>query len=111
MKAFFVVALSVATVLSSVPAQALDSHGFDSRGNCRLSRGCVAEGIDGDTFHEPRNYREFNGRNERNDRDGSDRNNRRYRIQNRTDILDAVTGRLVAVATVGGIVAPKVINA
>lgn len=111
MKAFFVVALSAATVLSSVPAQALDSHGFDSRGNCRLSQGCVADGVDGDTFHEPRNYREFNGRNERNDRDGSDRNNRRYRIQNRTDIFNAVTGRLAAVATVGGAVASQITNA
>ena len=111
MKAFFVAALSMATVLSSVPVQALDSHGFDSRGNCRLSQGCVSDGVDGDTFHEPRNYRDFNGRKERNDRSGSDRNERRYRIQNRTDILGDATSRVAAVETVGGIVALKVINA
>jgi hypothetical protein len=104
MKAFFVVTLSLATVLSSVPAKALDSRGFDSRGNCRLSQGCEANGIDGDGFHEPRNYRDFNGRNGRDDRNGRDRNDRRYPNQTRTDNPGAAVNRLATIATIGGII-------
>jgi hypothetical protein len=74
MKAFFVVALSLATVLSGAPAKALDSRGFDSRGICRLSQGCTVGPNEGTIYNGPRNYRDFNGRGERNDN-----NNRRPR--------------------------------
>ena len=96
MKAFFVVALSLATVLFSIPALALDSRGFDSRGICRLSQGCMVDPNQGSNYNGPRNYRDFNGRGERNDKNDRDRDNRRYRNQNRSDNSGAATSRLAA---------------
>ena len=96
MKAFFWVALSLATVLSGIPALALDSRGFDSRGICRLSQGCTVGPDEGTRYNGPRNYRDFNGRGERNDSDDRDRNNRRYRNQNRSDNSGAATRRPAA---------------
>ena len=94
MKAVFVVVLSAATVLLGAPAEAqgVDSGGFDARGISRRPEGCVVDhGQSG--FSGPRNYRNFNGRN---DRDGGnrDRNDRRYRDQKRSDNSGAATNRL-----------------
>jgi hypothetical protein len=103
MKAFFVVALSTAAVLSgiSAEAQAIDSRGFDARGICRRPEGCVVDHGQGG-YNGPRNYRNFNGRNDRDDRNDRGRDDRRFRHQNRSDNLDDTTGRLVAATIVGG---------
>lgn len=85
MKAFFVAVLSATAILSGIPAEAqgVDSGGFDARGICRRPEGCVVEhGQSGS--NGPRNYRNFNGRNER-DGENRDRDNRRYRDQRRSD--------------------------
>ncbi|EJB03031.1 hypothetical protein Rleg9DRAFT_1855 [Rhizobium leguminosarum bv. trifolii WSM597] len=96
MKAFFVVGLSVATILSGVPAeaQAVDSRGFDARGICRRPEGCVVDHGQGGSYNGPRNYRNFNGRNERDGNNDRDRNDRRYRNQNRSDNFDGLTNRV-----------------
>ncbi|MFS8146865.1 hypothetical protein [Rhizobium sp. BR 249] len=87
MKAFFVAVLSAAAILSSVPAEAqVDSRGFDARGICRRPEGCVVDHGQGGSYNGPRNYRNFNGRNDR-DQNDRDRDNRRYRSQNRSDNL------------------------
>ena len=98
MKAFFVVALSVATILSVVPAeaQAVDSRGFDARGICRRPEGCVVDHDQGGSYNGPRNYRNFNGRNERDGNNDRGRNDRRYRNQNRSDNFDGLTNRVAA---------------
>ncbi|MBY5785296.1 hypothetical protein HFN62_16385 [Rhizobium leguminosarum] len=98
MKAFFVVALSTAAVLSgiSAEAQAIDSRGFDARGVCRRPEGCVVDHGQGGSYNGPRNYRNFNGRNDRDDRNDRERDNRRYRSQNRSDNFGPGTSRLVA---------------
>ncbi|MFL5015306.1 MAG: hypothetical protein ACJ8EW_03775 [Rhizobium sp.] len=97
MKAFFVVVLS-AVVLSgiSAEAQAIDSRGFDARGICRRPEGCVVDQGQGGSYNGPRNYRNFNGRNERDGRNDRERNDRRYRSQNRSDNIRARTGRVAA---------------
>ncbi|OWV73638.1 hypothetical protein ATY76_30325 [Rhizobium sp. R339] len=88
MKAFFVLALSAATILSGAPAEAqVDSRGFDARGICRRPEGCVVDHGQGGSYNGPRNYRNFNGRNERDGGSDRDRDNRRYRSQNRSDNL------------------------
>lgn len=96
MKAFFVAALSLATVISSAPANALDSRGFDSRGVCRLSQGCTVGPDEGTRYNGPRNYRDFNGRGERNDNNNRSRDDRRFRNQNRSDNFVPATSRLAA---------------
>ncbi|XKM42848.1 hypothetical protein A4U53_023230 [Rhizobium ruizarguesonis] len=94
----FVVALSVAAVLSgiSAEAQAIDSRGFDARGICRRPEGCVVDHGQGGGYNGPRNYRNFNGRNERDGSNDRERNDRRYRSQNRSDNFDAGINRLAA---------------
>lgn len=91
MKAFFVVVLSAAALLSgiSAEAQAIDSRGFDARGICRRPEGCVVDHGQGGSYNGPRNYRNFNGRNERDGSNDRERNNRRYRSHNRSDNFDA----------------------
>ncbi|MGR9435032.1 hypothetical protein ACU8V1_08380 [Rhizobium leguminosarum] len=98
MKLFFVVVLSAASILSGAPAvaQGVDSGGFDARGICRRPEGCVVDHGQGGSYNGPRNYRNFNGRNERDGRNDRDRDNRRYRSQNRSDNFDAGSSRLVA---------------
>ncbi|WHO71744.1 hypothetical protein [Rhizobium sp. BT03] len=98
MKAFFVVALSAATILSGVPAQAqaVDSRGFDARGICRRPEGCMVDHGQGGSYSGPRNYRNFNGRNERDGNNDRGRDDRRYRNQNRSDNVDGLTNRLAA---------------
>ncbi|MBB3645803.1 hypothetical protein FHX14_001982 [Rhizobium sp. BK619] len=98
MKAFFVVALSAATILSGVAAeaQAVDGRGFDARGICRRPEGCVVDHGQGGSYNGPRNYRNFNGRNERDGNNDRDRNDRRYRNQNRSDNFDGLTNRVAA---------------
>ncbi|RFB94488.1 hypothetical protein B5K08_09910 [Rhizobium leguminosarum bv. trifolii] len=98
MRALFVVALSAATILSSVPAeaQAVDSRGFDARGICRRPEGCTVDHGQGGGYDGPRNYRNFNGRNERDGNNDRDRNDRRYRNQNRSDNFDGLSNRLAA---------------
>ncbi|MDV4164513.1 hypothetical protein [Rhizobium leguminosarum] len=101
MKAFFVVALSAAAVLSAISAEAqVDSGGFDARGICRRPEGCVVDHGQGGNSG-PRNYRNFNGRNERDGRNDRERDNRRYRSQNRSDNFDAGTSHLVAGPEIG----------
>ncbi|UFW96092.1 hypothetical protein RlegTA1_08555 [Rhizobium ruizarguesonis] len=98
MKAFFVVVLSAAALLSgiSAEAQAIDSRGFDARGICRRPEGCVVDHGQGGSYNGPRNYRNFNGRNERDGSNDRERNNRRYRSHNRSDNFDAGITRLAA---------------
>ncbi|WP_049734252.1 hypothetical protein [Rhizobium ecuadorense] len=98
MKAFFVVALSAAAILSGIPAQAqaIDSRGFDARGICRRPEGCMVDHGQGGSYNGPRNYRNFNGRNERDGNNDRGRNDRRYRNQNRSDTFDGPTNRLAA---------------
>lgn len=98
MKACFVVALSAATILSGVAAeaQAVDSRGFDARGICRRPEGCVVDHGQGGSYNGPRNYRNFNGRNERDGNNDRDRNDRRYRNQNRSDNFDGLTNHVAA---------------
>ncbi|ARM88191.1 hypothetical protein RHEC894_CH01879 [Rhizobium sp. CIAT894] len=98
MKAFFVIALSAATILSGVPAaaQAVDNGGFDARGICRRPEGCVVDHGQGGSYNGPRNYRNFNGRNERDGGNDRNRDDRRYRNQNRTDNFDAASSRIAA---------------
>ncbi|MDI5927854.1 hypothetical protein ACU8MP_08360 [Rhizobium leguminosarum] len=102
MKLFFVVVLSAASILSGAPAEAqgVDSGGFDARGICRRPEGCVVDHGQGGNSG-PRNYRNFNGRNERDGRNDRERDNRRYRSQNRSDNFDAGTSRLVAGPEIG----------
>ncbi|NKL77918.1 hypothetical protein [Rhizobium leguminosarum] len=96
MKAFFVVVLSAA-VLSGISAEAqVDSRGFDARGICRRPEGCVVDHGQGGSYNGPRNYRNFNGRNERDGRNDRERNDRRYRSQNRSDNFNARTSRVAA---------------
>lgn len=97
MKLFFVVVLSAASILSGAPAEAqgVDSGGFDARGICRRPEGCVVDHGQGG-YSEPRNYRNFNGRNERNRDNDRDRNDRRYRSQNRSDNFDPRASRIAA---------------
>ncbi|MGO7591517.1 hypothetical protein [Rhizobium leguminosarum] len=97
MKVSFVVVLSAAAVLSglSAEAQAIDSRGFDARGICRRPEGCVVDHGQGGSYNGPRNYRNFNGRNERDGRNDRERDDRRYRHQNRSDNFDAGTSPLV----------------
>ncbi|MBB3743767.1 MULTISPECIES: hypothetical protein [Rhizobium] len=97
MKLFFVVVLSAASMLSGAPAEAqsVDSGGFDARGICRRPEGCVVDHGQGG-YSGPRNYRNFNGRNERNGDNDRDRNNRRYRSQNRSDNFAPTANRLAA---------------
>ncbi|MBY5357587.1 hypothetical protein HFO94_29425 [Rhizobium leguminosarum] len=96
MKAFFVFVLSAA-VLSGISAEAqVDSRGFDARGICRRPEGCVVDQGQGGSYNGPRNYRNFNGRNERDGRNDRERNDRRYRSQNRSDNFSAGTSRGVA---------------
>ncbi|MBC2803541.1 hypothetical protein [Rhizobium ruizarguesonis] len=102
MKAFFVVVLSAAALLSgiSAEAQAIDSRGFDARGICRRPEGCVVDHGQGGSYNGPRNYRNFNGRNERDGSNDRERNNRRYRSHNRSDNFDAGITRLAAGAEI-----------
>ncbi|MBX5102585.1 hypothetical protein HJB52_11950 [Rhizobium lentis] len=85
MKIFFMAVLSVTAILSgtSADAQAVDSRGFDASGNCRRPEGCVIDQGPGG-YNGPRNYRNFNGRNERDGDNDRGRDERRYRSQNRT---------------------------
>ncbi|MGO7957031.1 hypothetical protein GR198_07900 [Rhizobium leguminosarum] len=98
MKVSFVVVLSAAALLSGISAEAqVDSGGFDARGICRRPEGCVVDHGQGGSYNGPRNYRNFNGRNDRDGRNDRERDNRRYRSQNRSDNnFDAGTSRLVA---------------
>ncbi|CAN7332811.1 hypothetical protein LJR245_001811 [Rhizobium leguminosarum] len=99
MKLSFAVVLSAA-VLSGISAEAqVDSRGFDARGICRRPEGCVVDHGQGGSYNGPRNYRNFNGRNERDGRNDRERNDRRYRSQNRSDNFNAGTSR-VAVSPV-----------
>ncbi|NKL55666.1 hypothetical protein [Rhizobium leguminosarum] len=102
MKVSFVVVLSAAALLSGVSAEAqVDSRGFDARGICRRPEGCVVDHGQG-SYNGPRNYRNFNGRNDRDGRNDRERDNRRYRSQNRSDNnFDAGTSRLVAGPEIG----------
>ena len=87
MKISFVVVLSAAALLSGISAEAqVDSGGFDARGICRRPEGCVVDHGQGGSYNGPRNYRNFNGRNERDGRNDRERDNRRYRSQNRSEI-------------------------
>ncbi|ACS55953.1 hypothetical protein [Rhizobium leguminosarum] len=102
MKVSFVVVLSAAALLSGVSAEAqVDSGGFDARGICRRPEGCVVDHGQGGSYNGPRNYRNFNGRNERDGRNDRERDNRRYRSQNRSENFDAGTSRLVAGLEIG----------
>ncbi|MBY5457234.1 hypothetical protein ACOJBM_16220 [Rhizobium beringeri] len=102
MKVSFVVVLSAAALLSGISAEAqVDSGGFDARGICRRPEGCVVDHGQGGSYNGPRNYRNFNGRNERDGRNDRERDNRRYRSQNRSDNFDAGTSRLVAGLEIG----------
>jgi hypothetical protein len=102
MKVAFVVVLSAAALLSGISAEAqVDSGGFDARGICRRPEGCVVDHGQGGSYNGPRNYRNFNGRNERDGRNDRERDNRRYRSQNRSDNFDAGTSRLVAGLEIG----------
>ncbi|MBY5396881.1 hypothetical protein AB9F35_15345 [Rhizobium leguminosarum] len=102
MKISFVVVLSATALLSGVSAEAqVDSGGFDARGICRRPEGCVVDHGQGGSYNGPRNYRNFNGRNERDGRNDRERDNRRYRSQNRSDNFDAGTSRLVAGPEIG----------
>ncbi|MGO6938614.1 hypothetical protein ELG88_09070 [Rhizobium leguminosarum] len=103
MKVSFVVVLSAATLLSGISAEAqVDSGGFDARGICRRPEGCVVDHGQGGSYNGPRNYRNFNGRNDRDGRNDRERDNRRYRSQNRSDNnFDAGTSRLVAGPEIG----------
>ncbi len=87
MKPLVIAVLSVAAIVSatSAEAQAVDSRGFDASGICRRPEGCVIEQGRGG-YNGPRNYRNFNGRNERDGRNDRGRDDRRYRSQNRTSI-------------------------
>ncbi|AHG45151.1 hypothetical protein RLEG12_18805 [Rhizobium leguminosarum bv. trifolii CB782] len=98
MKAFFVIALSTATIFSGVfPAEAqVDSRGFDARGICRRSEGCVVDHGQGGSYKGPRNYRNFNGRNERDGENDRGRDDRRFRNQNRSDNFEAASSRIAA---------------
>ncbi|EJT05963.1 hypothetical protein [Rhizobium sp. CCGE 510] len=96
MKIFFIVVVSGAAIFSSVPAEALDSRGFDARGVCRGPEGCVVDQGQGGSYNGPRNYRNFNGRNERDGSNDRNRDDRRYRNQNRTDNVDSGASRLAA---------------
>ncbi|WP_064696030.1 hypothetical protein [Rhizobium aegyptiacum] len=87
MKLLLIVILSAAAVTSatSADAQAVDSRGFDASGICRRPEGCVIDqGRSG--YNGPRNYRNFNGRNERDGRNDRGRDERRYRSPNRTSL-------------------------
>ena len=103
MKGSFVVVLSAAALLSGISAEAqVDSGGFDARGICRRPEGCVVDHGQGGSYNGPRNYRNFNGRNDRDGRNDRERDNRRYRSQNRSDNnFDAGTSRLVAGPEIG----------
>jgi hypothetical protein len=102
MKVSFVVVLSAAALLSGISAEAqVDSGGFDARGICRRPEGCVVDHGQGGSYNGPRNYRNFNGRNERDGRNDRERDNRRYRSQNRSENFDAGTSRLVAGLEIG----------
>ncbi|ABC90600.1 hypothetical protein RHE_CH01806 [Rhizobium etli CFN 42] len=87
MKPIFIAVFSVAAMVSatSAEAQAVDSRGFDASGICRRPEGCVID--QGESWYNgPRNYRNFNGRNERDGRNDRGRDDRRYRSQNRTSL-------------------------
>jgi hypothetical protein len=97
MKAFFVIALSAATIFSGVSAEAqVDSRGFDARGICRRPEGCVVDHGQGGSYNGPRNYRNFNGRNERDGSNDRGRDDRRFRNQNRSGNFEAASSRIAA---------------
>ena len=87
MKVFLIVVLSAAAILSagSAGAQAVDSRGFDASGICRRPEGCVIDQGQGG-YSGPRNYRNFNGRNERDGDNDRGRDDRRYRSRSRTSL-------------------------
>jgi hypothetical protein len=97
MKAFFVVVLSAAVLSGiSAEAQAIDSRGFDARGICRRPEGCVVDQGQGGSYNGPRNYRNFNGRNERDGGNDRGRDDRRFRNQNRSGNFEAASSRIAA---------------
>ncbi|PDT09716.1 hypothetical protein [Rhizobium sp. M1] len=88
MKVFLIVVLSAAAFLSagSAGAQPVDSRGFDASGICRRPEGCVIDQGQGGGYSGPRNYRNFNGRNERDGENDRGRDDRRYRSRSRTSL-------------------------
>lgn len=88
MKVFLIVALSAAAILSarSAGAQPVDSRGFDAGGICRRPEGCVIDQGQGGGYSGPRNYRNFNGRNERDGENDRGRDDRRYRSRSTTSL-------------------------
>ncbi|ANL21578.1 MULTISPECIES: hypothetical protein [Rhizobium] len=87
MKPLFIAVFSVAAIVSatSAEAQAVDSRGFDASGICRRPEGCVIDQGQGG-YNGPRNYRNFNGRNERDGSNDRGRDDRRFRSQHRTSL-------------------------